>query len=95
MLERLAWLPLLEQTRVLLVEREEGQGFEPRRGWVCRLNTREKFVGALVSRLLQGKTDEQTSVQSSVQTSIQSAVQLKVQTKEKLQGALDGDPEPS
>ncbi|MFM7200333.1 MAG: NYN domain-containing protein [Myxococcota bacterium] len=91
MLERLAWLPLLEQTRVLLVEREEGQGFEPRRGWVCRLNTREKFVGALVSRLLQGTTDGQMSVQSS----IQSAVQLKVQAKEKLRGALDGDPEPS
>lgn len=52
MLERLAWLPMLEQTRVLLLEREEGLGWESRRGWGCRLNTREKFVGALVSRLM-------------------------------------------
>lgn len=87
MLERLAWLPLLEQTRVLLVEREEGQGFEPGRGWVCRLNTREKFVGALVSRLLQGVTDEQSSVRAKVPE--------KVQATEKLSVPPDGEPERS
>ncbi len=49
--ERLGWIPILVDTRVITLERDKsrsgGQAF------VCRLNARERFVGELLTRIMR------------------------------------------
>lgn len=48
---RLGWLALLSDTRVILLEREGPGMAGTRSSWSVRLNTRERFVQALIRRL--------------------------------------------
>lgn len=48
---RASWIPILVDTRIMIVEKEEGGAGTHRSGWSVRLNTRERFVQTLLRRL--------------------------------------------
>lgn len=57
--ERLGWLPLMVDTKVIAIERGDGSSAsDGPLAYFCRVNSREKFVGELLNRVIRGPLSE-------------------------------------